>query len=157
MLGFRGNNKLCKSQWCNRLPVSKLAPPYDSPPLFSAAIVHHFSFNGTSSSASPTVSPTPFCHLFHVFIPVDFHRFTIKSLMQFLALQSLQLWARIALSAEPSIYYLISKAFSITATTFVVSRASSFTKRTYDQTKRADLSDRRPTTDQSKQKFGTSK
>ena len=77
--------------------------------------------------------------------------------MQFLALQSLQLWARIALPAEPLISYLISKAFLITATTFVVSRASSFIKRTYDQTKRADLPDRWPTTDQLKQKFGMSK
>ena len=29
------------------------------------------------------------CHLFHVFIPLHFHRFRIKSLMQFLTLQKL--------------------------------------------------------------------
>ena len=70
---------------CNRLPVSKLVLPYDSPPLFSAAIVPQFSCNGTSSSASPT----PFCHLFHVYIPLHFYRFRIKSLKQFLTLQKL--------------------------------------------------------------------
>ena len=48
--------------------------------------------------------------------------------MQSLTLQSLQLWAQIAPPAEPLIYYLILKAFSITATTFAVSQASLFTR-----------------------------
>ena len=61
--------------------------------------------------------------------------------MQFHTLQSLQLWARIALPAEPLIYYLISKAFLITSTTFVVSWASSFTKQMYDWTKRTTPTD----------------
>ena len=67
--------------------------------------------------------------------------------MQFHTLQSLQLWPWIVLPAEPLIYYLILKAFSITATNFVVSRASSFTKQTYDQTKRTTPTDVRTPTD----------
>ena len=45
----------------------------------------------------------PFQLPFHIYIPLDFHRFTIKSLGQFHTLQSLQLWARIALPANQSI------------------------------------------------------
>ena len=56
---------------CNRLLVLKLALPYDSPPLFSAAIVHHFSFNGISlSTPSPTPFATYFMYLYH-FISID--------------------------------------------------------------------------------------
>ena len=52
--------------------------------------------------------------------------------MQFHTLQSLQLWARIALPAKPSIYYLIQEV--TTSSTFAVSWASSSTKRTDDWT-----------------------
>ena len=40
--------------------------------------------------------------------------------MQFHTLQSLQLWPRISLPAKLSIYYLILKAFLITATNFML-------------------------------------
>ena len=52
--------------------------------------------------------------------------------MPFHTLQSLQLWARIALPAKPSIYYLIQEV--TTSSTFAVSWASSSTKRTDDWT-----------------------
>jgi len=56
-------------------------------------------------------------------------------------LQSLQLWARIALPAKQSIYYLIQEV--TTSITFAVSRASSPIKRTDDRPQSTNVPDRR--------------
>ena len=59
---------------CNRLPI------------------HRQNTLTRSPTRSLTLSITPyFLHLYHVFIPPDFHRFTIKSLMQSSTLQSLHI------------------------------------------------------------------
>jgi hypothetical protein len=77
--------------------------------------------------------------------------FTIKSFIQFFTLQSLQLWARIALPADQSIgsHYLLhhqsttSFKKSLLLSPLQVSRASSSIKRTDDRPQSTNVPDRR--------------
>ena len=67
---------------CNRLPDLAYYPVL----LVSAlSYMSHYLWLTRLLSASPTT----FCPIFHVFIPLDFHRFTIKLLGQFHTLQKL--------------------------------------------------------------------
>src|SRR6266702_4675057 len=87
---------------CNRLPVPKLAPPHDSPPLFSATIVHQFSWYCTPFQLQWYIVVISLCHLFHVFIPLHFHRFRIKSFVQTHHTASLQQIRAVTLNLKVS-------------------------------------------------------
>jgi len=73
---------------CNRRPVPKLALPYDSLPYFLTSYVLLL-ISITLSTAAIVGIDVNYYHLPHVYITLDFHRFRIKSFIQFLTLQSL--------------------------------------------------------------------
>ena len=101
-----------------------------------------------------------YLHLLRVYIEALELHSQLSCSFNSTTLQSLQLWARIALPADQSIgshyllHYLIQEV--TTSIIFAVSRASSSTKRTDDRPQSTNVLDRRRT-DESNQKFEMSK
>ena len=85
----------CRDTPCNRLLVPKLAPPYGSPPcsLISYVLllifIARYRLNEVIYSRYCRSSTSASCYPPHVFILLNFHRFRIKSLVQYLPMSQL--------------------------------------------------------------------